>query len=220
MFPSQSSGSRRIRPTLVRTGRIPRPLSRYGDNVHSFARIHDLYNPITFDSTTTTHAQFQSFSFSDVPDFNQFCQLFDWYKLDKIEVHFQPSGNTSGIQANTAQSSFPMTIHTAIDHGITGTPASAADLYQYTSYKCSRGMDEHVRVLYPKINQTTDEGGVTQFLEPKGATWLSTAGTGLGVPHYGLLMFIDCSNLAGGAAGISIGMRVWARYFFSLKIQS
>lgn len=211
--PASSYGSA---PMRTKKSRVPRNISRYGDVQHCFTRVFELEQNLLLSFATQTYGASVTFDMTNIPGFNEFQSLFDWYRFDKIEFHITPNGNTNDLVVGTGTGSRVPVIHSIITTDPVAVPTSAIPMYEYTSYKATRAMKEHVRSITPRIVNPINPTTTIAYLEPRKSQFISFGEQGETVPHYGVTYFIDCTNLQ---AGQNSSFRVWGRAFFTCKVQ-
>jgi len=164
----------------------------------------------------------RSFGLSDLPDYTDFTNLFDWYKINKIVVRLLPYFSQTTDVPNSAtfgtfSSASNLRIFTAIDTGLapTLTAANAVNtIRQYSNCKVTPYIKGQTRSFRPRYDGLDAETVESQTVGP--TPWIDTTSTS--AIHYGLLIAIDTSGL--NPASINQGdvlLRIEATYYMSFK---
>lgn len=158
----------RRRPRMLRRRPIYRRRSSL--RVHHFKRTFSL-TPIQ--GAITDQLGAQTFRFDQLPNYTEFTELFDCYRINKIVVKFVPTANSSNVGEATTN---PLTqFHTVLDFNDGNIPASLNSLYEYGNWKMTRGSSIHTRVFTPSILMPIQQVTAgTQFGAPKYKQWIST----------------------------------------------
>jgi hypothetical protein len=122
-----------------------------------------------------------SFALDDLPNYTEFTNLFDQYRINKVVVKFVPSANVDAIGASQIIPS----LHTAIDNNDATAPTALSQLYEYQSYKRTRGTQVHTRVWTPSALVEIS----TSASSPKWKQWIGTQFPS--IEHYGLKVGCD-----------------------------
>lgn len=114
-----------------------------------------------------------SFRFDSLPNFAEFTNLFDFYRVNKIVVKFVPTANSSEVGQATTN---PLTqFHTVLDFNDGAVPASLNALYEYGNWRMTRGSSIHTRIFTPAITQGLQEaGGAIVWGGQRYKAWIST----------------------------------------------
>ena len=138
----------------------------------------------------------QKFHLSQLPETDEFTNLFKMYKLNCVVVTITPLHNTS--QANGTTTSSPVyfggTIIAYSERNVTGQVLDTAITQDYWDQRPSKktitmagGRPKSFKI-YPKIlSEIYLSEGNTQAV-PKSSGWLPTTTLGKQIPHYGLNM--------------------------------
>lgn len=115
----------------------------------------------THDASATHFVR--SFKITDVPNYSEFLNLFDCYKIQKIDIYFIPEsnvtlsvGNNEGILFN---SPFSSRMHTVIDYNDKNTPTSTNEMREYSTHYWTPYNKIHKRTFRPKPLVVMDEDG-------------------------------------------------------------
>lgn len=155
-----------------------------------------------------------NFKLNSLPGFNDFCTLYDMYKINKVTVTWIFSKN-SGDPADATMSELPI-IYAAFDPD-DDTPASTIhDLLNFPSARWAR-MDKALSLTLTPVpammmykTLTTTGYGV-----PSGPQWIDC--TSADIPHYGAKWYIQTFN-SGQAPTDNIGtITTITRYNMSFK---
>lgn len=173
-------------------------------NVYHFKRKYFVVDAFA----VTTGSDFKlgvNFSLANLPNFTDFTNLYDMYRVNKIVYKIIPKFSettmTTGINANLQQ------IHSVIDYDDTTAPVSISDLTQYQNHRMTRGNAIHTRVLVPKVKTTID----TLSDAPKARQWIDCDDSVLN--HRGLKIYIPAPL----APATTISYDVEATFYVSFK---
>ena len=84
--------------------------------------------------SATTYANAWSFNLSQLPNYTDFTNLYDQYRINKIVFKIIPKFSEASINAGTANNANLAQIHSVIDYDDAVTPTALSDLVQYQSY--------------------------------------------------------------------------------------
>jgi hypothetical protein len=146
------------------------------NKVHSFIQSLDFGNVVTTSNTVPTFYS-RAFTFNDVQQVTSFTSLFDQYKIDLLEIWFQPEVNlTSGAVSNPFW-------YSVVDYDDATTPTGLNQLQQYTNVIETTFRDGHYMRFQPHVAVAAYSGAFTSFLNQK-STWIDSASPS--VQHYGI----------------------------------
>lgn len=164
-------------------GRVRQP-------VHYFTRFQDGGTIVAATSTTTTFATF-FLRLQDIPGYTEFQAMYDFYKINAVQVRFIPLFNSSDGSFNVNE--YSTRIATVIDYNDDGTPTSMNDLRQRENCKISPYNKIHKRFFHPKpivaIDEDAGSGTNTGFGQTQKTPWVSCASDA--VQWHGLKMGIQ-----------------------------
>lgn len=192
---------RRTRRMLMRR-RPRRTLSRFPKTYH-FKRTFT-GTPIASNTTATFGAY--ALQFGQLSNSTEFTALFDMYRVNKIVVKFVPNHNSSEVGATKAIPNF----HTVLDFTDNSTPTTLAELYEYQSWRMTRGTAMHTRAFIPAVLQDAQEAASSGGALPKLKQWISTAQTD--VYFYGIKYGAEASAAAG-----DVYWTPYITYYYSCK---
>lgn len=126
---------------------------------------------------TTNSLAYGTLSFygmlSDLPDYTDFTNLFDQYKIDSIEVIFHPycTSSTTGAAYASAAGQTGVIVHTAVDYDDatlpTGSDAGIQLLREYQNYHCDNIYARHGGPLTsrfsPRMSLAAYQGAFTGY---------------------------------------------------------
>jgi len=143
------------------------------------------------------------FSLSELPEIGAINQLYEAYRIDKVTLHFIPTGNP----ANNGQ--FPAPLYMAFDQIVNTTPTALSTLLDYSGLKIVTPGTRAQITFRPR--PAVSSGGSDSVLPSDRSSWISITNTSLG--HYGLRYFIPSSTLYAS----SYSWRVTGEYHISLR---
>lgn len=224
-IPRLFRGMRRLaRPRVLR--RRPRVIRRKKtqNRVHSFVRWCDKDTTYVtsalgpneiFETGSARHLTYQ-FKLDNVVNPSDFTNLYDMYKINKIQLFFEPSTNQTAYGGSPV--GLPIQKKMRVVHDYTdATPLANEDDYlEYAnckSYNIVR--NNSIRItLYPKIKNIIENvgGGATAYTTLSSSkAWLDIDNDE--VPHFGLKVFIPPNVMAEG----QLMFKVRAKYWISCK---
>lgn len=151
------------------------------------------------------------FTLNDLPQNQEFSNLFDLYKICGVKMKFVFDKNDA-LSATGAGSSLP-TLYFIRDQDDGTVPANINEMIQYESCKMKRLDKPCTFYVKPKISQMVYETAVTTaYATPKRNPWLDCANND--VAHYGCKWAIDFNT----AFGTSIGrLAIFMTYYIACK---
>lgn len=141
--------------------------------VHSFTRTAVLATPNMTATTTATGGNI-SFSLSQVPNYTEWTNLFDSYKIKAVSIKIIPELLTGTLNSGAINAG---SLWTAIDRNDLTNPASLNELLQYDTLRRKRITG--ITTRYLKVNNFSSEDNVQEWNK-----WQSTANAN--ITYYGL----------------------------------
>lgn len=187
------------RKRAMRKGRVPRPLGR-----PSLITRGLFYTGITSPAAVPAYYGYE-FKLSDLPDYTEFTNLFDEYRILRIKLYFIPSIHT---QNNNNSYLVPWFL-TAVDKDDASAPASYSAMLQYPGCKISTMQRKHYVSFSPRVATAVYGGPATTSYGSK-SMYLDCGSPG--VPHYGLKIGVGNSLTAG-----IYGYHIFAKYVVSFR---
>lgn len=197
-------------------------MSRPRQPIHVFKRtikISDItasYNSATSSGVNISGAYV--LSLDSLPNYTEFTNLYDQYKINGIKISFVPSTNsyiTSGVSGVTAPNGFSR-FSSALDFDDSTTPATENVLLQYGSLRTTPGWKTHSRYFKPKIREAavvdTTTGALTAATV-RSNVWLDCDRPD--VEHYGLKVF--CPMPVNTTVSASITYSVYVTMYMAFK---
>lgn len=150
-----------------------------------------------------------TFALSDLPTYTEFTNLYDSYKINKVQVTFYPRLDSADY---SSQQQMPM-LHTLIDHNDANPISVLSGMMESEFVKTTRGTQIHTRYFSPKVQTRVYESlGNDGFTTSRINPWINTDDPN--VPHYCLKWY--CQKIdTGGDAQIKIDMRI--KYYFQCR---
>ena len=170
--------------------------------IHSFKR--KTASTLTIDNGTDTTTSFE-WKLNDLPDYTEFTNLFDSYRINAIKLEIKPRFNN--VDA-TAPGMVP--IYTVIDHNDNTYLTSTADALQYETckvHKMTQGVKRYLKVNALGSSQTTGGAAIGEQLWRK---WFSTSQAD--ILHYGVKLWAPATSFEEG-----IVYDVITTYYFQCK---
>lgn len=149
------------------------------------------------------------FQLQKLPSYAEFTALYDAYCIKMVKVTFIPRPNSSEM----GQSGAPQ-VHSVLDLNDANSLTNLNDYLQYDTYKSSRGLQQHVRIIRPRPAQAVYNGAVASgYMNPYKAVWIDT--TSPGVQHYGLKYYISPIDAGGDERSMYYDMKV--TYYMAMR---
>jgi len=150
----------------------------------------------TVAAATATFASI-AFSLDQMPNYTEFTQLYDQYKIRKVKVEWvnQRSVNTDSytfsivdpttgiVTGGTSTRIFPE-IWTVIDRDDTAPPTTLGEMLEYQSLRVTKGATRHKRILRPKFAVPVFRGALSADGYMPRSGWIDCSYPD--VPHYGI----------------------------------
>lgn len=153
--------------------------SKKGKMLFLYKRFTD-YGTFTISNVIQTYSAF-NFSLSDLPNYTEFTNLYDMYKINCVKITFLPQQTESISIGSVNNPNASTRFFSAIDYNDGTAPTSLDEIRQYTTCKYTPIFRKHKRVIYkPKI---LDSNGFS--ISP----WMSTASPNAN--YYGLKVAVD-----------------------------
>lgn len=149
--------------------------------IHYFKRHVDL-GIINLTNAGIT-SQGWSFQLNEVPNYTEFTNLYDQYKLCAAAVKFIPLQTVSQISP-TGVGNFNIRFATVIDYDSSGAFATFDDAREFSTCKVKACTQYHTRYIKPRIRSANENDSNTIVASGTRKMWLSTTVTN--IPHYGL----------------------------------
>jgi len=200
--------SKRTKLTIAKPY-APRKNSKYAPKVTSFKQVSYLGTVVstaTGDSLSTVQ-----FTLGDIPGAAQLANVFDEYKIDKVDLTFVPDANSN----NTISGNKPMErsiLYTAFDPNDSSAASTLNELIQYQNCSQTPYLEKYRRTVYPHmaVNSADEEGTVT--ISSIGGNWARTSDTS--VLWYGLKIGASAN---GNAADTEQTWKIHAKFYLSFK---
>lgn len=154
-----------------------------------------------------------SFALNQLSLYNEFTVLYDFYKIHKVELFFEPTNNqTTDATAIFIQNKKMRVVHDYVDNFPLLNESQYLEYGNCKSYNTVTNKT-HKIVLYPWVNSAVENvGGATNAFSPRKSPWLATRDSS--VPHFSVKVFIP-PNISGSIGQILFNIRV--RYTVSMK---
>lgn len=174
------------------------------NNIYYFSRYVSLGTIQASNSIPEFQALF--FALSDVPNYLEFVDLFDMYKINAVKITFTPKQNSSISIGSVNNADASSRFFSAIDYNDGTIPVSIDELREYQTAKFTSVIKTHTRYIYkPKI---IDSSGAYNPNNP----WINTASSS--AIHYGLKTAIEPINSTSTTAML---YTVECKYYMSFR---
>jgi hypothetical protein len=180
----------------------PMPIRIKARKVHTFSRRIDR-GSVTPSTTVDTLLAY-SFSLSDLPDYAEFTNLFDQYRIVQIALDFEwVLGPSSGVQP----------LYVCFDQDDAVTPTALTNLLEYDTVSTTVAGANCSRVLTPRVATALYGGAFTQFGNNPATQWVDAAYPS--VQYYGVKVGI----LAASGNPTGAAWRLLCRYVVQCRSQ-
>lgn len=194
------------------------------NKVHSFVRMCDkdsvyvtsALGPNQISETGANQHLTYQFKFDNLVNPSDFTNLYDMYKINKIQLMLEPEWTSNGQFYNNLniQNRKLRVVHDYTD----ATPLTDEDQYlEYANCKSYSPLRNIKITLYPKIKNIIENvnGGATAYTTmSSNKAWLDMDNDE--VPHFGLKIFVPANISNTAEVPVSL-FRVRAKFWFSCK---
>lgn len=188
--------------------RIPRSLGNSQQKVFYYTRYASL-GTIAYVSGSTQYGG-SVFSLDQLPNYSDFTNLYDFYKIKGIKISFIPTANVT-LGTNTATNGLTLynnRIFTVIDYNDAGVPTSIDELREYKNCKWSPYNRIHKRYFSPNpLADATDDSTISLQNKP----WVPT--TNYNMDYYAIKWAIETSTSTVGA----LLYKIEAKFYIACK---
>lgn len=132
-------------------------------------------------TTVTTAVAGLAFTLAGFAQYTEYTSLFDQYRFDMLELHFEPQQSQSTVVANTGQ------YVTCIDLDDASTPGSYNSVLAHSTALVTEGFTGHYHRWEPHMAVAVYSGAFTSFANAP-ANWIDVGSPN--VQHYGLKLAI------------------------------
>lgn len=140
------------------------------------------------------HNQGWDFFLSQLPNYTEFTNLYDQYKISRIKVKFIYTANSQNVTTAAAITALPNLL-TVIDNNDSAALSTSGDYCQYRSFKIRR-LDKPCSVYFkPQFDIAAYSGAFTSYAQKTG--WIDSNSPN--VKHYGLKFAVDPMFYGAGA---------------------
>lgn len=160
--------------------------------LYNFKRKQFYSNAFSTVAGAAAYANAWEFALNLLPNFTDFTNLYDVYRINKVVMKIIPKITESALLSGSVNNDNLTQIHSAIDYDDNTAPTSVQQLCEYATHKMTRGSQIHTRVLVPKI-EIASTSGVGQM--PKAYQWIDTDTPGQ--LHRGVKVWVDPPVTAG-----------------------
>lgn len=200
-------GSRR---RYNRTGR--RSKLSYGTSYTFKRTVHEA--DIDISDTTGGHSYAMSFALSAVPNYTEFTNLYDNYKITGVAVELRPTYTGSDLNTLAYANNVAIPdVRSVVDYDDPNPITTENELLQHQNIKWTRGHRVHRRYFRPKPVKPIYKDAVSFGYAPSRIPeWYDTAYPT--IPHYALKIWIDSLT---GTSTTNIVYRVYTTYYLRFR---
>jgi len=174
-------------------------------SVHKFIQMVDFGTVLTA-STGGVAGLGKMFQLTNTPQQTTFTALFDQYRIDEIELWFEPQT----FDIVNAVVPWPK-IYSVVDYDDAGTPTTVNQLTQYTNCMASNAAQGHYVRFKPHVAISAYSSGAFGGFQNRAATWIDSGSPS--VEHYGFKALIPTA--AGASATYTCTLT--ARFHLSFR---
>lgn len=128
--------------------------SKKGQKVFMYTR-HCGLSDLVINTSLTTLTAF-NFSLNDLPNYTEFTDLYDMYKINAVKITFNPQMNMNNSLTPLNNAIASARFFSAIDYNDSAAPLSVNELREYRTVKYTTILKPHKRMIYkPKILDTS-----------------------------------------------------------------
>lgn len=199
----------------MRRGRI----GRIANVVHRFKRtckLDDLKVSFATPSTGIGANPAYQFTLNSLPDYSEFVNLYDMYKITGIKLSIVPAAQAivSAVGGSTAAIGFSR-VHSVVDFDDNTPLGSENNALQYATLRTTPYGRTHSRFIKPQLSVSVDgELAATLASAPSRNRWISTEYPE--VEHRGIKVWINPP--VNTAANCSMTYSVYATYYLAMKM--
>jgi len=125
----------------------------------------------------------KTFTLDSLPNYTDFTNLYDEYRIKAVKVYFVPKQNSNTQGASAAYSEVP-TLVSAIDYDDATAPTTVAKMMEYDTTRIHGCADKsYTRIFKPNVSLAAYSGAFTSYAQREDQ-WLDSDSAG--VKHYGL----------------------------------
>lgn len=152
-----------------------------------------------------------TFKLTDLPNYTEFTNLFDRYRILKVAVILVPQWTTNDLNPVTTTEKVNPAIYSLIDYTEDAPPASLSEFYEDSQCKITRGGRIHKRVFTPSVLCNAFETVTTSAYTPKWKQWITTDDPA--TPHYSIKLAGDKTNTSSN----NFVVKIFMTYYFQCK---
>lgn len=146
--------------------------------VHYFTRYADGGTITTIDNTTATYGVLY-FELANIPGYSEFSAMYDFYKINAVQVKIIPSLNVYGTAGESTGAYYNRFV-SVIDYNDRAVPNAINDLRQYSTCKVTPQQRIHKRFFHPRpvfvVDEDSGSGSSVGVGQVSGkSTWIATA---------------------------------------------
>lgn len=191
----------------------PRIGRRIYQPIHYFTR--SLSYTLQVSNGNTSFHGAMKFALNYLPNYTEFLNLYDMYRINAVKVSFIPLSNVTLSLGNAAvidqYTSNYSRFQTVIDYNDKNLLTSADEYREYSTYKWTPNTRIHTRFFRPRYTPTVTEGGGTYGVTSS-STWVSTASNA--TEWYGIKYHI---NFGVAAPATLTTHEVEVKYYLSFR---
>jgi len=211
---------------MRRKSYVPRSIGSPNQKVYFFKRHVNLPSLVAADPMSgSDSSRGYNFELSDVPNPNDFINLFDSYKILGVRINVLPvytESNNDGTGIPGSGSSWGnLRIFTAIDYNdgsaSSGVPTDSDTMRQYQNCKVTQFTRGHRRYFKPVVTFASSVDGGNMQTSWKDQPWVQTT-TSANSPYCSLYLLADTTDLVSSSyATGDVLCRVEATYYMAFK---
>jgi len=202
---SDPTAMRQVPAEWISTIPDPRPI-KLKSNLRTCTMVRSVSKG-TLQANTGDTVFAYNFVLTDVPNYSDYTNLFDQYRLLQVIMTFTPYINSVANGSTVS----PGIIGTWVDYNDSNLPSNLQQGQQYESYQRNGSYEPFTRVVNPQSSVALYGGATVNSYGTRYAQWIDSASSG--VQHYGLKL---CIHNATFTASTNV-YEVEANYIFQFR---
>jgi len=183
---------------------------------HAFCERAEAEREIRINTEASATGIYESFALSKMRQQSSYCELFEFYRIDKVVATFRYKGGTAQIAVDNGYTTNEVNplLYFKVDHNdiTSDTLSTLKDSLKTKTHMFTNDKPEFSIQLKPAIQLEMFKSSLTTAYTPKWGQWIPTSDPT--VPHYGLKTFgIAFSSAAYTPGTISVSFK----YYVSFK---
>lgn len=163
-------------------------------------------------TATTNNYWALAFEFSDLPQATTLSNLFDQYRLDKVELKLAPINSVIDLHTSTSPNSVNPSNYVALDFDDSTAVTSLNAIQQYDSCQVCQGNAGLFIEIQPAVTPALYQSSAFSGYAVQKAGWIDCNSTG--VEHYGVKGVVTALNTSSTEV---VGWNIECKYYMSFR---